>query len=955
MGRVAEFGELEAIWENACAGRRQVVFVGGEPGSGKSRLVTEAARAVQATGAAVLVGHCLSDSPVAYQPFRDPLRVLLDAVGLLGDPQSSATAASHLRALLGSEEQPRAASPARPGPARDLFDALISMLRVVADEQPTLLVLEDLHWSTASTQQLLTYVVHNLTDARLLVMATHRPTPPDRSESVVATITDLYRVPGVHRLDLAGLSTADVTAFVRREARVTPERAKPLASQLRDETGGNPFFLQEVCRDLRADPYLAAGTEQLRVPSSVRDAFAARLAGLDADGRLVVELAAVLGERVPLDDLLGAADLSQDSALRALERAVRDGLLVQAPGERDYRFRHAIARQAVLDVVPPVQAARLHGRVAVQLERRPTGGLTSTQELAHHYRQAVGDDATTKARHYLTQAGEMTERALAHEEAARYYLAAAELADDLPRRHEVELLAVGCMISAGMFTPALQISRRVNEHSDDPSVRLAAAVSYEQAARHFGGAGAMEMLSDALRDYGADYDDVAYLWGLASLSRAMASVGAPDEGAALHESALARARVVGDGTLLAHTLDTGLWTGLQRIRLEVTSARARELSLLSKNLRQYHTLGSSGFFRSTLGYVQGDRAEIEQGAADMRMAAERSGLAYFDFWSATIDYGVRFMRGDFRGAESAANEVMRISSHWQGAPTDGLFGVQMFMLHRETGRLDAVRAHLTGEEDPGAVWAPGLLAVYTELGMVEPTRRVLSWLGEQNLEEYWRSAVGPAVLGFMVEAALLLRDERWLRRLRPLVAEHTGLNLVSGQFVAMLGSADRYLGCIDSALGENDALASFDAAEDLDQRTGSRLHLATTLAVRARHLAHRRSATTPDTALDVADRARALAEPVGHRRVLAILDGASPVHGGVPLIRGTRSPLTARELDVMKLLVDGASNHDIASGLVISPHTAANHVRNILAKTGAANRTQAAMTGLAQGWVSRSV
>lgn len=956
VGRLAEFAELEEIWQRTCTGSRQVVFVGGEPGAGKSRLLAEASRAVQATGAAVLVGHCLSDSPVAYQPFRDPIRCLLGAVDLVDDAQARDLVRSRLMSLLGTDDPERDPTlrHAHAGPARDHFDALITVLMAVSAVQPTVVVLEDLHWSTASTQQLISYLVQHLTDARLLLLVSHRPTPPDRSESVVATITDLYRLPGVHRLDLVGLSTADVTAFVGREAGVANERAKPLASQLRDQTGGNPFFLQEVCRDIRADPYLAAGTGSVRVPSSVRDAFATRLSSLDDASRELVELAAVIGERVPLDDLLGAASLPQEVSLQAIEHAVRTGLLVSVPAERDYRFRHALARQAVLDLVPPVQRARLHGRAAVALERRSTGGLTETQQLAHHYRNAVGPDATTRARHYLANAADLTERALAHEEAARYYQAAAELADNPGEQHRLELLAVGCMVSAGMFTPALQISQRVCEQSADPAVRLAAAVGYEQAARHFGGAGAMGLLSDALRDYGADYTDVAYLWGLASLSRAMASVGAPDEGAALHDSTLTRARVVGDGALLAHTLDTGLWSGLHRERLQMTTERAQELSALSKTLRQYHTLGSSGFFRSTIGYVRGDRQEIERGAADMRMASERSGLAYFDFWSATIDYGVRLMRGDFVGAEAAADDVMRISSTWQGAATDGLFGVQVFMLRRETGRLGVVRKLVTGEEDPAALWAPGLLALYTELGMVEPTRRVLSWLLDQTLEEYWRSSVGPAVLGFLVEAALLLQDEAALRWMRPKVAEHSGLNLVSGQFVAMLGSADRYLGCIDSALGEGDPLARFEAAEQLDQRTGSRLHLATTLAARARHLAAHPESGRAGEASEVAARARALAEPVGHQRVLSMLDEVSSVDCPPSPAGRPSTPLTEREMDVMQLLVDGASNHEISQRLVISPHTAANHVRSILAKTNASNRTQAAMTGLAQGWVRRS-
>jgi DNA-binding NarL/FixJ family response regulator len=95
---------------------------------------------------------------------------------------------------------------------------------------------------------------------------------------------------------------------------------------------------------------------------------------------------------------------------------------------------------------------------------------------------------------------------------------------------------------------------------------------------------------------------------------------------------------------------------------------------------------------------------------------------------------------------------------------------------------------------------------------------------------------------------------------------------------------------------------------------------------------------------ELVDRARSLAEPVGHLRVLRQLDGLTEAAGGA-----RRDGLTARETEVLRLLGEGLSNRDIAGRLVISENTAANHVRNILAKTGSDNRTQAAMYAAAQG------
>ena len=166
---------------------------------------------------------------------------------------------------------------------------------------------------------------------------------------------------------------------------------------------------------------------------------------------------------------------------------------------------------------------------------------------------------------------------------------------------------------------------------------------------------------------------------------------------------------------------------------------------------------------------------------------------------------------------------------------------------------------------------------------------------------------------------------------------------MAGQFVAVFGSADRYLGSVDSLLGTGTPDEWFAAALEMDTRMAAPVHQALTLAAHARHL--RSSQAAARRVRDLVERARSLAEPVGHVRVLrqlAALTEAEPAD-----VR--RDGLTARETEVLRLLGEGLSNREIASRLVISENTAANHVRNILAKTGSDNRTQAAIYAAAQG------
>jgi DNA-binding CsgD family transcriptional regulator len=148
----------------------------------------------------------------------------------------------------------------------------------------------------------------------------------------------------------------------------------------------------------------------------------------------------------------------------------------------------------------------------------------------------------------------------------------------------------------------------------------------------------------------------------------------------------------------------------------------------------------------------------------------------------------------------------------------------------------------------------------------------------------------------------------------------------------VFGAADRYRGAMDSLLGLPTAEDRFADALAMDERMGSPLYRAHSLAALVRH----RRGTGAGVAELVAE-ARGIAEPLGLRRVLALLDPE-------PVLRPNGAAgLTARETEVLRLLAEGMANREIAERLVISENTAANHVRSILAKTGSGNRTQAAM------------
>ncbi len=948
VGRAEEMLALDGAWRSARAGRRQVLFVLGEAGAGKSRLAAEMTVRCADQGAAVLVGWCLPDAPVAYEPFRSPLVTLME--DLLGDdPIQRWDAARELLVAptQGDNEGPHAE--ARRARAPEAFEAVATALRSASSTCPIILVVEDLHWATPSSIDLLSWIVRRTPEANLMILVTARNTGPEYSDEVRGTLSELYRQPGVSALELAGLPTAEIARLVTTEAGIDPTRAPEMADRLLVLTAGNPFLLQEICRDLRRRTHASEplGTA-LHVPESVRAVFASRIRRLTQEERWVIERAALLGDRFPTS-MLEAVTESAIETMPALDHAVDLGLLVPLPDEQGFGFPHALARQAVLDLTPPARLAAGHGRVADLLEARSGLTLPEVQLLAHHNLNAFG--RVEKARTYLIRAAELADRSWAYTEAAQHYERAAELSQTANERHRLLLCAVDCLQSSGEYRAAREVADRVAGEAVDAGMRLDAAILGEQEATLDGGdLRAVRLLAEALEELPTDVHDRRCLRGLVGLSRGLGQVLDSPDAAPLYEVVVAGARHTGDTRLIADVLSCGLALAFGRPgRSDEALVAARELTTLARP-GDAQNLGTSGFFRCLLGLRTGRIDDVHAGLVDYQLAFDIGGHLWFAYWPDVVDFDLRFMRGDFSGAAQVADRIMSWGIERFGDDHNAHYGVHMFQVQRERGALEEVRGLITGDEPAQGSWAPALLALYTELRMARPARRLLDLLGDDEvlranrLTEYM-----PTALAYLVEGALFLDDEVTLRRLRPMVAEHSGLNLVSDQFVALNGAADRYLGMIDAALGEVDPLPAFEAAAELASRCGFIVDRALTLTARARHLARIHGPGAREV-IDTAAEARAIAEPIGQHRVLRALPAATGRAPGPA--RHPECRLTERELEVLRLVCMGCSNREIAQRLVISQNTAANHVRAILTKTDSANRTEAAMLAVSRGWIA---
>lgn len=936
VGRAAELSAFEQVWQRVADGIRQVVFIGGEPGAGKSRLAAEIAGTLAEHGVAVLVGSSTADAGMPYEPFAEALDRLLVAgpAGSLGEPL--ADCGPQLRLLSPRVDRHVAVDPAPDGSGvgrRRLFDALTTFLRSLTADRPVAVILEDLHWAQPPTVAMLEHVVAGCADVPLLVVATFRTTPPDRSDELVGRLAEMHRFDGVRRLDLAGLDTDAIVEFVRRTQELPPPTARTAAALLRDKTGGNPFFLTELCTDLDSRGGLAALSSHHTVPASIGDAIARRLAGLGSGVQQIIEQAAVLGETFDLPALIAGSESDVAATLAAVDSAEALGLIRAVQGsDDDFAFVHALTREAVIGTMPASRLRTMHARAAAALEGRADPSVVP--RLANHYLLAHVLGYHEKALRYAREAARMAEHSLAYEDAARWYERAGGLPElDLAERAGLQLNAAANHVRAGDFARARAMYENISAIAD-PLIRLAAAVGYEDANWRPGLADskAADLLATALESCDLTVDDPRYVQALGSFGRALAFAGETVRARDVSNLAIEHAREIGDPDVVSHALETSLWHGLTPDMCESQLERSTELSRMALSRRDYEALGSASHFRALASYQAGRPDDLEASAADMQRAAQASGQPFFSFVGACAQGGLAFLRGDFARAEQWADIALRTGGLLGADTTEGSYGVQMFMIRRECGDLKRYNGFLDGSESFAGRWVPGMLALYTELGCEAGMVRALGHLLGRNLDERTGYAQWPMELVFMVDAALELGDAEAVHALRPFLARYENKNIMSGQFVAIFGSADRYLARMAALAGDTAAAERhFAVALAMDRRMGSVVHVAETLA---RHASFAAACGRAEEARRLADEARAIAAPIGQTRVLGLL-GTAAASGP--------DGLTDREVEVLRLLAAGLSNRAIGERLYISTNTAANHVRSILLKTGAANRTQAAM------------
>lgn len=963
-------------------GKGQIVTIGGDAGVGKSRLVSETKAIAGARGLRILQGNCFEyDHSLPYGPILDLLR-----------ERFSRCTSPELHAYLGSTapeivkllpELANLLQDIEPSPAlepeqekRRLFSTLVQLFDQLIGNQPTLIVLEDLHWSDDTTLEFLLRLTYQIAHSSFLLLLTFRT--GEQAAPLSLFLAELNRRRVAMGWVLSPLTPTETGEMVQAIFDFRRPAQPEFLNAIHQLTEGNPFFIEEVLKDLVASEgihyeggiWIDKPVEELQIPGSILDAVQRRFQLLDAPARSLLSMAAVAGRRFDFSLLQQLTSLNEEELLRELRELIAAQLVVEESEER-FVFRHDLTRRAVYSQLLVRERRTLHRRVAKIMEEGPQEGDSRLEELAYHSFQAADWE---KALNYCQLAGEKALSLFSPGTALTHFNRAMEAARQLAVSPTADLLrghSKACEI-LGDFEKALagyQTVLRLASASADSDTEWQSLLDLGLlwASRDYSKTGYYFQKGLELARNSENPSSIAH--SLNRIGNWHTNMDESSEAIRHHREALIIFEQLDNRRGLAETLDLMGMANFMGGDLVEGTLRYRKASALFRELGDSKGLASTlatltlrgGTYQTNVMFAADDLPNAardgESALSISRDIGWRSGEAYA-LWQLGFCLGAQ---GEYGRALEAAQSALGIAEEighlqWIAASHCVQGAIYLDLLAPELA-LPPLEAALAASRETGSwIWirqAAGFLS--------------LAYVQSQDLVQ------AKATLDEVLHphSAMETMGQRlcWLGRAEVALAEGTphqalGIaqalissapNISESKVIPRLWSVRaRALRLLDrSAEAEADLLIALETA-----RKQQALPLMWRILVDLGHL-HRAQRRYDDAAKET-DAATTLLEGLSNklpeyvlreqflRQATSMLPKTlplSPRRAGKQRFQG----LTLREQEVAALISQGKSNRAIAEELVLGGRTVETHVGSILSKLDFSSRAQVAAWAVQSG------
>ncbi|MGC2203912.1 MAG: hypothetical protein WA633_27670, partial [Stellaceae bacterium] len=595
--------------------------------------------------------------------------------------------------------------------------------------------------------------------------------------------------------------------------------------------GGVPLFIEELTKSA-LDSGSAFGDSE--IPETLQASLLSRLDRLGPDAKELAQIAAVIGREFGVALLRTVTSKPAEAFTVELERLVASEIVLSAGSAPDeYMFRHALIQDAAYQSLLLSRRRQYHGAIAEALEKDFAEAVQSRPELvAQHYTAAEMPEAAIP---FWLRAGERSRGRSAVLEAIGHFERGLEMARGLPESADRSRYTLALLLALGeaqrmtsgqlveAFTTckeAAEIARAEGASADFARAALAANDAENWIGRP--SRESAELLEAALHGLGdANGGDRARM--LSALGRALFSLGDLQRASALTAEAVIIARQCGDKGALYYALSR---RNIVAIGNPCPASSFPERRRLFDEERAL--IEESGGPEMVYGFVpfasyleMGDYAGFTASLIWFREYSSKHRISTYEYGLTSADAMRAILLGEFAEAERLANRALEVGREVQGELVTGVYGVQMFTIRREQGRLAEVAPlfrRFLDENPRDAAWRPGLAVIASDLGFEEAARKAFREMAAAGFA-FPADAKRSLTLSYLAEVCTGLGDALEAERLYEQLLPYRDNAVLAPVATVCCGAAARYLGMLAGVMGEWSAAEEhFEAALEMDER-----------------------------------------------------------------------------------------------------------------------------------------